>query len=124
MQWEVVPAWAPGPDQRPVDYRCARPSSAQSKLKTIQLVLAAFSGRAGRILILDEVAAAYGREHFRIVLGGLHDAAQREELTVLVTLQDSHPGPATALLEEAVFFRYRGADQVLNDPTVAAPPSW
>lgn len=119
LQWEVSPAWALGPDQRAVGYRRARPSTAQSKLKTIQLVLAAFSGRAGRMLILDEVAAAYGREHFRIVLAGLHEAARREELTVLATLQDSHLGPATPLLEEAVFFRYRGSDQVLNDPTVA-----
>lgn len=119
LRWEVTPAWAQGPDQRPVDYRRARPSTAQSKLKTVQLVLAAFSGRAGRMLILDEVAAAYGREHFRIVLSGLHDAAEREQLTVLATLQDSHLGPATPLLEEAVFFRYRGGGHVLNDPTIS-----
>ena len=76
-----------------------RANTAQEKLFTVQLVLAALLSSPnprGRVLILDELGDSLGDEHRKAVLRAISETAARTEITVLGTCQDSVLSDAAA----------------------------
>ena len=76
--WLVTPMWKRTPDGDFVPYT-APTNSAQDKLYTVHLVLAALLAvpdPAGRVLVLDELGDSRGAEHRRDVLRAIAQTAQ------------------------------------------------
>jgi hypothetical protein len=110
--------WRRSPDGRMVPYT-APTNSAQDKLYTVNLVLAALlsvPNPEGRILILDELGDSLGHEHRREVLRAIAATAQAKEVTVLGTCQDDVLHDAADFTQEIVFFEYPDNRELLNRP--------
>lgn len=117
-RFSVTPMWRRSPDGRMVPYT-APTNSAQDKLYTVNLVLAALlsvPNPEGRILILDELGDSLGHEHRREVLRAIAATAQAKEVTVLGTCQDDVLHDAADFTQEIVFFEYPDNRELLNRP--------
>jgi hypothetical protein len=95
-------------------------NTAQYKLATLQLVLAALLANddpIGRLLILDELGDGLGDAHRERVLDALRRAADDAGITVMATVQDDMKDAAFARCTEVLFLRYRSDADLLNEPT-------
>jgi hypothetical protein len=95
-------------------------NTAQYKLATIQLVLAALLANddpVGRMLILDELGDGLGDAHRERVLDALRRAANEAGITVMATVQDDIKDAAFARCTEVLLLRYRSDADLLNEPT-------
>jgi ABC-type hemin transport system ATPase subunit len=95
-------------------------NTAQEKLATVQLVLAALLAAPnprGRVLVLDELGDSLGLSHRREVLREISQTAQAKGVTVLGTCQDSVLGDAASFCGELVYFEYPSLTEALNRPT-------
>jgi hypothetical protein len=120
-RWAVTPRWrrAPGGRQLPYDNQA---NSAQRKMATVQLVLAALLAAPnprGRVLVLDELGDSLGVSNRREVLREISETAKAKAVTVLGTCQDSVLADATGYCGELVYFEYPGVPEALNRPTRA-----
>ena len=107
-RWSVTPMWKRAPRGPMVAYN-APTNSAQDKIYTVNLVLAALLGvgnSEGKVLILDELGNSLDFEHRRTVLSAIAQTAQRRGITVLGTCQDDIVGHAADFADEIVFFEY------------------
>jgi hypothetical protein len=120
LRWRVTPRWARHAGDPPASYAEGNPNLAQEKLHTIHLILAAIvdGGPPGKVLVFDELAAGLGSSNFPDAVAALADAARKERITVLVTLQDTNYHAVTSHVDGVLFFRLRSNEQLLNDPTV------
>jgi chromosome segregation protein len=130
--WRAVPRWG---RRRPLDdgtfvkvpyNRDA--NTAQYKLHTVQLVLAALTAQTeptGRVLILDELGNDLGSDHRDRVVSALARAARDAGLTVLATVQDDLQPIAFRHASEVLLLHYPDKAQYLNAPTkmLATDPS-
>ena len=117
-QWSVTPMWRRSPDGRMVPYT-APTNSAQDKLYTVNLVLAALlavPNPEGRVLILDELGDSLGSEHRREMLRAIAETAEEKRITVLGTCQDDVLHHAADFTQEIVFFEYADNRDLLNRP--------
>ncbi|MDX6690523.1 MAG: chromosome segregation protein [Solirubrobacteraceae bacterium] len=117
-RWLVTPMWKRSPDGNFVPYTAAT-NSAQDKLYTVHLVLAALlavPNPAGRVLVLDELGDSLGAEHRRDVLRGIAETAQAKGITVLGTCQDDVLHHAAEFTQEIVFFEYAHKRDLINKP--------
>lgn len=118
-EWNVVPHWQrvhSGPHTR----YDTRANTAQEKLFTVHLVLAALLAAPnprGRVLILDELGDSLGDEHRRQVLSAITTTAERTGITVLGTCQDSVLADAAACCGEILYFEHVADTEALNRPT-------
>lgn len=123
--WKLTatPRWARQP---PADGRADHISyeedanTAQYKLATVQLVLAALLANedpVGRMLILDELGDGLGDAHRERVLDALARAANETGITVLATVQDNMQHDAFARCSEVLLLRYPSETELLNEPT-------
>ena len=111
-RWLVTPRWRRAHDGRLLPYD-NQANTAQKKLATVQLVLAALLAAPnprGRVLVLDELGDSLGISHRREVLREIADTAQAKGVTVLGTCQDSVLADAAAFCGE------------LSTSTTRAPP--
>ncbi|WP_143532319.1 ATP-binding cassette domain-containing protein [Saccharothrix sp. ALI-22-I] len=95
-------------------------NTAQYKLATIQLVLAALLANddpIGRLLILDELGDGLGEAHRERVLDALRRAAEETGMTVMATVQDDIQHEAFARCSEVLLLRYPSDADLLNEPT-------
>ena len=120
-RWSVTPRWrrAPGGRMLPYDNQA---NSAQRKMATVQLVLAALLAAPnprGRVLVLDELGDSLGVSNRREVLREIAETAKAKGVTVLGTCQDSVLADATSHCGELVYFEYPGVPEALNRPTRA-----
>ncbi|MEV0453688.1 hypothetical protein [Catellatospora methionotrophica] len=124
-RWHLsaVPRWArlAAIDDAPlhVSYKESA-NTAQYKLATIQLVLAALladDASAGRMLILDELGDGLGEAHRDLVLDALGRAAEEAGITVMATIQDDMQYEAFSRCSEVLLLRYRSEQDLLNEPT-------
>jgi hypothetical protein len=116
--WSVTPMWRRSPDGRMVPYT-APTNSAQDKLYTVNLVLAALlavPNPEGRVLILDELGDSLGFEHRREMLRAIAATAHAKAITVLGTCQDDVLHHAADFTQEIVFFEYADNRDLLNRP--------
>lgn len=116
--WSVTPMWRRSPDGRMVPYT-APTNSAQDKLYTVNLVLAALlavPNPEGRVLILDELGDSLGFEHRRDMLRAIAATAHAKAITVLGTCQDDVLHHAADFTQEIVFFEYSDNRDLLNRP--------
>lgn len=116
--WSVTPMWRRSPDGRMVPYT-APTNSAQDKLYTVNLVLAALlavPNPEGRVLILDELGDSLGFEHRRDMLRAIAATAHSKAITVLGTCQDDVLHHAADFTQEIVFFEYADNRDLLNRP--------
>lgn len=116
--WSVTPMWQRSPDGRMVPYT-APTNSAQDKLYTVNLVLAALlavPNPEGRVLILDELGDSLGYEHRREMLAAIAATAHAKQITVLGTCQDDVLHHAADFTQEIVFFEYSDTRDLLNRP--------
>jgi chromosome segregation protein len=117
-RWSVTPMWKRAPRGQMVAYN-APTNSAQDKLYTVNLVLAALLGvgnSAGKVLILDELGNSLDFEHRRSVLRAIAQTAARRGITVLGTCQDDIVSHATEFADEIIFFEYASDRDILNRP--------
>ena len=117
-RWLVTPMWKRSPDGNFVPYTAAT-NSAQDKLYTVHLVLAALlavPNPAGRVLVLDELGDSLGAEHRRDVLRAIAETAQAKGITVLGTCQDDVLHHAAEFTQEIVFFEYAHKRDLINKP--------
>ena len=120
----ATPRWArrpPESGQAPnhVAYH-EQANTAQYKLATVQLVLAALLANEdpiGRVLILDELGDGLGDAHRERVLDALHRAAKETGITVLATVQDDLQREAFSRCDEVLVLRYASEADLLNEPT-------
>jgi hypothetical protein len=119
----VTPRWARRPPDggrvEHISYR-EQANTAQYKLATVQLVLAALLANQdplGRMLILDELGDGLGDAHRERVLDALRRAAAETGITVLATVQDDMQHEAFARCSEVLVLRYRSEAELLNEPT-------
>jgi hypothetical protein len=119
----ATPRWARRPPDgsrvEHVSYR-EQANTAQYKLATVQLVLAALLANQdplGRMLILDELGDGLGDAHRERVLDALRRAAAETGITVLATVQDDLQHEAFARCAEVLVLRYRSEAELLNEPT-------
>ncbi|GAB3977177.1 hypothetical protein GCM10029978_066180 [Actinoallomurus acanthiterrae] len=120
---QATPRWArrPPDNGQPehVPYH-EQANTAQYKLATIQLVLAALLANddpIGRLLILDELGDGLGEAHRERVLDALRRAAEETGITVLATVQDDIQHEAFARCSEVLLLRYQSTTDLLNEPT-------
>lgn len=107
-QWEVTPQWRRSRTGSMLPYT-NRTNSAQEKLSTVQLVLAALLAAPnpeGRVLILDELGDSLGENHRREAIRAIAEVAHASGLTVLATCQDSVLEDAMDVADELLFFEY------------------
>lgn len=117
-RWLVTPMWTRTPDGSFVPYT-APTNSAQDKLYTVHLVLAALLAvpdPAGRVLVLDELGDSLGAEHRRDVLRAIAETAHAKGITVLGTCQDDVLHHAAEFTQEIVFFEYASKRDLINRP--------
>ncbi|MET0602109.1 MAG: hypothetical protein ABW167_08995, partial [Baekduia sp.] len=117
-RWLVTPMWKRTPDGSFVPYT-APTNSAQDKLYTVHLVLAALLAvpdPAGRVLVLDELGDSLGAEHRRDVLRAIAETAHAKGITVLGTCQDDVLHHAAEFTQEIVFFEYASKRDLINRP--------
>jgi hypothetical protein len=118
-RWEVTPRWRRSPSGGLVSYKEAA-NSAQVKMFAIRLVLAALiadSETTGRVLILDELGNSLGDVNRRDVLRSLSGVAEREQVTILGTCQDSVLSDAADFFGELIWFTHATATEAYNQPT-------
>lgn len=118
-QWRVTPRWRRIPSGPMLRYD-TRANTAQEKLFTVQLVLAALLSAPnprGRVLILDELGDSLGDEHRKAVLRAIGETAARTGITVLGTCQDSVLADAARACGAILFFEHTADTEVLNRPT-------
>jgi hypothetical protein len=119
----VTPRWARRPPDGGVAEHVAyyeQANTAQYKLATVQLVLAALLANEdpiGRLLILDELGDGLGETHRERVLDALRRAAEETGITVLATVQDDIQDEAFARCSEVLLLRYPSDSDLLNEPT-------
>jgi uncharacterized coiled-coil protein SlyX len=116
--WAVTPMWRRTPGGKMVPYS-APTNSAQDKLYTVNLVLAALlavPNPEGRVLILDELGDSLGYEHRRDVLRAIAETARDKGITVLGTCQDDVLHHAADFTQEIIFFHYADDRHVINHP--------
>jgi hypothetical protein len=120
---EATPRWARRPPDgtrvEHISYR-EQANTAQYKLATVQLVLAALLGNEdpiGRMLILDELGDGLGEAHRDRVLDALRRAGEETGITVLATVQDDMQQEAFARCTEVLVLRYPSEVELLNEPT-------
>lgn len=117
-EWSVTPMWRRSPGGRMVPYT-APTNSAQDKLYTVNLVLAALLAvphPEGRVLVLDELGDSLGFQHRRDVLRAIAHTARQKGITVLGTCQDDVLHHAAEFTQEIVFFEYSDHRHLLNRP--------
>ena len=123
--WHLVatPRWARRPPDGGIAEHVAyyeQANTAQYKLATVQLVLAALLANEdpiGRLLILDELGDGLGETHRERVLDALRRAAEETGITVLATVQDDIQDEAFARCSEVLLLRYPSDSDLLNEPT-------
>ena len=118
-RWLVTPRWRRSDGGRLLPYD-NQANTAQRKLATVQLVLAALLAAPnprGRVLVLDELGDSLGISHRREVLREIADTAEAKGVTVLGTCQDSVLGDASGFCGEIVYFEYPSHAEALNRPT-------
>jgi len=118
-RWEVTPKWKRSPSSGMVSYKEAA-NSAQVKVFAIQLVLSALIAddqTAGRVLILDELGNSLGDVNRREVLASLSDVAERQQVTILGTCQDSVLSDAADHFGELIWFTHATSTDAYNQPT-------
>jgi hypothetical protein len=118
-RWEVTPRWRRSPSGGLVSYKEAA-NSAQVKMFAIRLVLAALiadSETTGRVLILDELGNSLGDVNRRDVLSSLSAVAEREQVTIFGTCQDSVLSDAADFFGELIWFTHAAATEAYNQPT-------
>ena len=118
-RWEVTPRWRRSPSGGLVSYKEAA-NSAQVKMFAIRLVLAALiadSETTGRVLILDELGNSLGDVNRRDVLRSLSGVAERQQVTILGTCQDSVLSDAADFFGELIWFTHAAATEAYNQPT-------
>jgi ABC-type sulfate/molybdate transport systems ATPase subunit len=97
-----------------------RTNTAQEKLATVHLVLAALLAApnpAGRVLILDELGDSLGENHRREAIRAMAETAEKSGVSVLATCQDSVLEDAMEVADELLFFEYPRHDEAYNRPT-------
>lgn len=117
--WSVTPRWKRSANGRPLPYD-NQANTAQEKLATVQLVLAALLAAPnprGRVLVLDELGDSLGVSHRREVLKEIAQTAQTKGVTVLGTCQDSVMADAAHHCGELIYFEYPSHQEALNRPT-------
>lgn len=118
-RWEVTPRWRRSPGGRLLPYD-NQANTAQEKLATVQLVLAALLAAPnprGRVLVLDELGDSLGLAHRREVLREIAETAKAKGVTVLGTCQDSVLNDAASFCGELLYFEYPSLTEALNRPT-------
>jgi hypothetical protein len=118
-RWSVTPRWKRSANGRPLPYD-NQANTAQEKLATVQLVLAALLAAPnprGRTLVLDELGDSLGVSHRREVLKEIAQTAEAKGVTVLGTCQDSVMTDAAHHCGELVYFEYPSHQEALNRPT-------
>jgi hypothetical protein len=119
----VTPRWARRPPEGGIAEHIAyyeQANTAQYKLATVQLVLAALLANEdpiGRLLILDELGDGLGERHRERVLDALRRAADETGITVLATVQDDIQDEAFSRCSEVLLLRYPSESDLLNEPT-------
>jgi chromosome segregation protein len=118
-RWEVTPRWRRSRGGRMLPYT-NRTNTAQEKLATVHLVLAALLAApnpAGRVLILDELGDSLGENHRREAIRAMAETAEKSGVSVLATCQDSVLEDAMEVADELLFFEYPRHDEAYNRPT-------
>lgn len=118
-RWEVTPRWRRTRGGRMLPYT-NRTNTAQEKLATVHLVLAALLAApnpVGRVLILDELGDSLGENHRREAIRALAETTVKSGVTVLATCQDSVLEDAMEVADELLFFEYPRHDDAYNRPT-------
>jgi hypothetical protein len=118
-QWKVTPRWRRARGGRLLPYT-NRTNTAQEKLNTVHLVLAALLAAPnpqGRVLILDELGDSLGENHRREAIRAIAETAHASGVTVLGTCQDSVLEDAMDLADELLFFEYPRLEEAYNRPT-------
>ena len=118
-RWLVTPRWRRSDGGRLLPYD-NQANTAQKKLATVQLVLAALLAAPnprGRVLVLDELGDSLGVSHRREVLREIADTAKAKGVTVLGTCQDSVLADASGFCGEIVYVEYPSHAEALNRPT-------
>ncbi len=118
-RWAVTPRWKRSANGRSLPYD-NQANTAQEKLATVQLVLAALLAAPnprGRVLVLDELGDSLGVSHRREVLREIAATAKAKGVTVLGTCQDSVMTDAAGYCGELVYFEYPSFEEALNRPT-------
>ncbi len=122
--WRATPRWArqgPGADGTVTKVAYDRDANtAQYKLHTVQLVLAALTAHTqphGSVLVLDELGNDLGADHRERVVKALARAAEDSGITVLATVQDDLQPVAFRHAAEVVLLHYPDKSQYLNAPT-------
>jgi hypothetical protein len=118
-RWSVTPRWKRSANGRLLPYD-NQANTAQEKLATVQLVLAALLAAPnprGRVLVLDELGDSLGVSHRREVLREIAATAEAKGVTVLGTCQDSVMADAAHHCGELIYFEYPSHEDALNRPT-------
>jgi chromosome segregation protein len=118
-RWFVTPRWKRSPTGRLLAYD-NQTNTAQEKLATVQLVLAALLAAPnprGRVLVLDELGDSLGVSHRREVLREIAATATAKGVTVLGTCQDSVMTDAIGHCGELLYFEHLSHSEAYNCPT-------
>ncbi len=117
--WEVTPRWKRSRSGGMVSYREIA-NGAQVKVYAVQLVLAAVLADAethGRVLVLDELGNSLGEVNRKDVLGALNRTAEKTQVTILGTCQDSVVVDAADVCGELLWFAHTSESEAYNRPT-------
>ncbi|MEA2234452.1 MAG: chromosome segregation protein [Solirubrobacteraceae bacterium] len=120
-RWLVTPRWKRSPTGKLLPYD-NQANTAQEKLATVQLVLAALLAAPnprGRVLVLDELGDSLGVSHRREVLREIADTARAKGVTVLGTCQDSVMTDAVSQCGALLYFEHLSHTEAYNCPTRA-----
>jgi hypothetical protein len=116
---EVTPRWKRSPSGSMVSYKEIA-NGAQVKVFAIQLVLAAVvadSRTKGRVLILDELGNSLGDVNRRDVLKALSEVAEKRQVTIFGTCQDSVLSDAADFFGELIWCTHATDTDAYNQPT-------
>jgi chromosome segregation protein len=120
-RWFVTPRWRRSPTGKLLPYD-NQTNTAQEKLATVQLVLAALLAAPdprGRVLVLDELGDSLGANHRREVLREIAETALAKGVTVLGTCQDSVMTDAVGYCGGLLYFEHLSHSEAYNCPTRA-----